>query len=59
MKKDLAASIVQHIDARLVRLREHGTSARGDERVDDLLVAVQDILHLVSNLVDATPEQTS
>jgi hypothetical protein len=59
MKKDLAASIVQHIDARLVRLREHGTSARGDERVDDLLVAVQDILHLVSNLVDATPERTS
>jgi hypothetical protein len=59
MKKDLAASIVQHIDARIVRLRELGTSARGDERVDDLLVAVQDILHLVSNLVDATPEQTS
>jgi hypothetical protein len=59
MKKDLAASIVQHIDARLVRLREHGTSGRGDERVDDLLVAVQDILHLVLNLVDATPERTS
>jgi hypothetical protein len=27
--------------------------------VDDLLVAVQDILHLVSSLVNAMPERTS